>query len=230
MNVMRVVILQMAAEVGPGQIQDWLRWRGLSWRLYRLDEEPDVPPLDPIDLLIVLDGPVAALNQAAGQSAAALIERALAEGKRILGIGLGGHLIACALGAEADGPAVPDVGWTDLELHRAARQSPLGVMLPHRLVALQWAPWRFSLPRGAVPLYGASAPRYQGFVWHERVVALPCHLQTKPADIEQLLRAWPDAPFSDSTSRRHSQGLCAALRTSCYRILDYLSGPHADLT
>ncbi|WP_462380060.1 type 1 glutamine amidotransferase [Pseudomonas sp. Marseille-QA0892] len=227
---MRVAILQMAPEVGPGQVLDWLDWRGLHWRLYHLDEAPDIPMLDTFDLLIVLDGPLASGNTDAARRAAALIEPALAAGKRILGIGLGGHLIACALGAEPDGPATPDIGWKPVELHRSARQSPLGSMLPHRLVALHWTPWRFSLPRGAVPLYGSSGAGYQGFVWQERVVALPCHLQTKPADIERLLRIWPDAFSSRVTALRQSQGLCAALRTSCYRILDYLSGPHADLT
>lgn len=227
---MRVAILQMAPEVGPGQVQDWLDWRGLNWRLYRLDERPGVPPLDTFDLLVVLDGSQTSETSSAARHAAALITPALADGKRVLGIGLGGHLIACALGAEPDGPAMPDIGWKPVELHRSARQSPLGNMLPHRLVALHWTAWRFSLPRGAVPLYGSSGSRYQGFVWQERVVALPCHLQTKPADIERLLRIWPDAPSSSDTALRQSQGLCAALRTTCYRILDYLSGPHADLT
>lgn len=116
-----------------------------------------------------------------------LIRDVLDAGKRVLGIGLGGQLLAEALGARIEPMKRPEIGWWPLEKYDESRESPLGRMLPHRLMALHWHTHHFGLPEGAIPLYRSAACGEQGFVWQERAVALQCHMNSTPRSVEALL-------------------------------------------
>jgi hypothetical protein len=108
-------------------------------------------------------------------------------------------------------------------------------MLPQRLMAMHWHGETFSLPPAAIPLYHSAACTQQGFVWQERAVALQCHLESSPTSIEQLLAACPQdlrrpGAVQDAATIQAGTAHCASLRASLFRLLDYLSGPHAHLT
>ncbi|WP_028238353.1 type 1 glutamine amidotransferase [Stutzerimonas azotifigens] len=221
---MRIAILRNAAFSGPGRIGDWLAWRGLPARIHPLYEDAALPALDDFDLLLILGGTAEADDagypwlEAEGE----LIRAALADGKRLLGIGLGARLLAEALGARRRLESA-GIGWLALELAAQAKRSPLGRMLPQRLLAPHWYREGFELPAGAVPLYTSARGACQGFIWNERAIGLQCHLESTPDCLEALRQASGEAPL------RNEAAQVPDCRMSLYRILDYVSGPHALL-
>lgn len=234
---MRAALLQHADAVGAGRIGDWLEMRGIQASRHALQAGEAVPNLDSFDLLVVLGGPMSVHDEVRlpwMSEEKRLIHQALMAGKRIFGICLGAQLLAEALGARVhDGPA--EIGWWPLEKHLAAESSPVGRMLPQRLMAMHWHRQHFDLPHAVVPLYGSASCANQGFVWKERAIGLQCHLESTPQSVEVLLEAYPEdlklsGAVQDRASIRDGLPHCSALSPTLFRLLDYLSGPHASLT
>ncbi|MDG9926593.1 MULTISPECIES: type 1 glutamine amidotransferase [unclassified Pseudomonas] len=235
---MRIAILQHVAFEGPAQIGQWLDRRGLLARVHHLYAGDALPRPEDFDLLVIMGGPMSVHDETEYPWLAAekrLLREALAAGKRVLGICLGGQLLAEALGGEVRVADTAEIGWHLIEQHAEARRSPLGRMLPQRLMAMHWHGETFSLPAGAIPLYHSAACALQGFVWEERAVALQCHLESSPASIEALIAACPEdlehpGAVQDAATIQAGSAHCASLKASLFRLLDYLSGPHAHLT
>jgi len=234
---MRVSIIQHAPFEGLGRIAEWLEWRGLGARVHALYDGAPLPRVEDFDLLILLGGPMSSDEEEHYHWLAdekRLVAEALGCDKRLLGIELGGQLIAQALGAKVRQLDSRQVGWWPLEQYPQAKRSPLGRMLPQHLVALHWHERVFELPDGAIPLYGSAVCDCLGFIWQERAIALQCHFESTAQSVESLLAACGDGLaasgwLQDANVIRQGEGLCNVLRTSVYRILDYLSGPHAVL-
>ncbi|MDH4560821.1 type 1 glutamine amidotransferase [Pseudomonas sp. BN411] len=234
---MRVAILQHAPFEGPGRISQWLDLRAAKVQVFNLYADARLPKPDDFDLLIVMGGPMSVHDEEALpwlKAEKKLIRKSLGAGKRILGICLGGQLLAQALGAEVrKGEA--EIGWWSMEKRPEADRSPLGRMLPQRLLAMHWHGETFDLPAGAIPLYGSAACANQGFVWKERAIGLQCHLEGTPESIEAMLDAYAadlelSGSVEDAAAIRDGFPHCSALAPTLFRLLDYLTGPHAALT
>lgn len=235
---MRAAILQHVPFEGPGRIAQWLELRPVRARVYPLYEDPALPALDDFDLLIVLGGPMSVHDEVAHPWMSAekrLIHQALMAHKRLLGICLGGQLLAEALGARVAANPQAEIGWWPLEKQVGAAESPLGRMLPQRLMALHWHGEAFDLPAHAIPLFRSAACENQGFVWHERAVALQCHLESTSESLDSLLDACPEdlqrpGAVQDRATIRDGFPHCSSMAPTLFRLLDYLTGPHASLT
>ncbi|ERO63224.1 type 1 glutamine amidotransferase [Pseudomonas piscis] len=236
---MRVLILQHSAAAGPGRINQWLLERATSVHICHVHAQARLPRLDSFDLLILLGGPMSVHDEVRAPWLVAekrLLRKALSAGKRVLGIGLGGQLLAQALGAQVRPCAASEIGWWPVEKYPSAQDSPLGLALPERLMAFHWHGESFDLPKGALPLYRSAACANQGFIWQERAIGLQCLLQSDLQSIEALLqsrpRGWLSAeqdagPESVEDRQAILAGIphCSGLAPTLFRVLDYLSGP-----
>ncbi|AZC21165.1 type 1 glutamine amidotransferase [Pseudomonas sp. CMR5c] len=236
---MRVLILQHSAAAGPGRINQWLLERATSVHICHVHAQARLPRLDSFDLLILLGGPMSVHDEVQAPWLVAekrLLRKTLSAGKRVLGIGLGGQLLAQALGAQVRPCAVSEIGWWPVEKYPSAQDSPLGLALPERLMAFHWHGESFDLPKGALPLYRSAACANQGFIWQERAIGLQCLLQSDLQSIEALLqsrpRGWLSAeqdagPESVEDRQAILAGIphCSGLAPTLFRVLDYLSGP-----
>jgi GMP synthase (glutamine-hydrolysing) len=92
----------------------------------------------------------------------------------VLGICLGGQLIAAAAGGSVFPLGHEGVGWQEVELTPEATKDPLVGALPARFRAYLWHEYQFSLPENAVPL-GRSDDCLQAFRMGDRVWALQFH-------------------------------------------------------
>lgn len=233
---MRIALLQHTASVGPAALEQWLVEHEVSH--HRLYAGEPLPDLDGFDLLMLIDGSLSVHDERQHIWMAEekrLIHRALLARKRVFGSGLGGLLLAEALGARVShADASIQVGWWQLEKCASSRQSPLGRMLPQRLLALHWQRETCSLPHGAIALYGSPVAELQGFVWQERAIALLCQLECDGASLdERLLHGASELSRparQDIAGIRDGAPHAASTNATLFRMLDYLSGAHAHMT
>ncbi|MCA1768687.1 MAG: type 1 glutamine amidotransferase [Halomonas sp.] len=194
---MHLHLLQHSPHQGPARLADWLSSMGHSHTVFHLDAGETPPRLTDCDALVVLDGPVGPLDDAAQpwlKRERKLIARALDSHKPLLGIGFGARLIAEELGAVASRGTQAETGWHRVVL---APESPLD--LPEQFNAFMWHREVFALPDDALPLGSSEASPLQGFSWDaRRVVGLLCHLEATRESVEALLA---NEPLLDGSER-----------------------------
>ncbi|MCS2611082.1 type 1 glutamine amidotransferase [Halomonas dongshanensis] len=194
---MHIHLLQHGPAHVPARLTDWLSSMGHSFTIFHLDQGELVPRPGDCDALIVLDGNEALVSDPPSWQRAEnkLIQRLLDGEKPLLGIGLGAHRIAAALGAIVAPGTFAERGWQTLT---KAPESPLD--LPERFEALMCHRLVFSLPDDALPLGGSEASPLAGFSWDGcRVIGLLCQLHATPGSARALLAE--DAPAAIEAGR-----------------------------
>jgi GMP synthase-like glutamine amidotransferase len=124
-----------------------------------------------------------------------LLGRLLDAGTPLLGVCLGGQLLAEAAGADVRRAGAPEIGWYDVHKSRAADDDSLLGPLPPRFRALEWHSYEFSLPPGATAL-ARSECCLQAFRIGDAAWGIQFHAEVAPADLESWIddyRSDPDA-------------------------------------
>ena len=136
------VFVDSAAERGD-TIEEW----SLAWGT------PPSRPLDEYEAVFAFGGVMNTHEEESHpwlREENMLMQRFLDQGVPLLGICLGGQLIAKAAQAPVTRAAEPEIGWCDVELLPDRRDDPVFNRLPSAMKALQWHHYRFDLPGGAV--------------------------------------------------------------------------------
>jgi GMP synthase-like glutamine amidotransferase len=113
----------------------------------------------------------------------------------LLGLCLGGQLLAAAAGAQARRASRPEIGWHRVEVTAEGEDDPLLGPLAPSFEAFQWHSYEFPLPPGAVAL-AHSEVCLQACRLGERAWALQFHPEVSAADARHWIedfRADPDA-------------------------------------
>ena len=184
---MNVHILQHVAFEGPGSIADWCAARNARITTTRLYDGDALPNVDPLDLLIVLGGPMSVHDEPALpwlRAEKRFLASALEKGKAVLGICLGAQLLAHVGGARVYANPEREIGWFDIERAPEA-VGPFG--FPQRLTVFHWHGETFDIPSGARRLARSEACENQAFAWGDRVIGLQFHLETTPRSAEMLI-------------------------------------------
>ena len=132
-------------------------------------------PLEP-DLLVVLGGPIGVYQTDAYpflDAERAFIARRIAGGRPLLGICLGGQLIAAAMGAAVAPSGVTEIGYSPLRLTEAGRQGPLRHL--DGVSVLHWHGDSFAIPGGADRLAETDLCSNQAFSSGANILALQFH-------------------------------------------------------
>lgn len=140
------------------------------------------------DLLVVLGGPISAFDDAIYpfiRDELAVILQRLKSQRPLLGICLGAQLIARALGAAVASMGAKEIGFAPLTLTSEGQASPLAVL--GKVPVLHWHGDRFDIPAGAKRLAGTPSCVNQAFSVGRHVLALQCHLEADPRQIERWL-------------------------------------------
>ena len=146
------------------------------------------PGLADSDLLVVLGGPISAVDDRQYPflaDEARLLERRLNAGRPTLGICLGAQLMARALGSRVYGAGAKEVGWAPLSLTEAGRASALRHLAPDKTPVLHWHGDTFDLPRGGVHLASTAVCENQAFGWGAHGLALQFHVEVTAAGLER---------------------------------------------
>lgn len=140
----------------PGLFADVVRERGHGhdeWWIHR-DEGPPAPP-EEYDGVAVFGGDMAVVDEEDYpflRREKEQLRNLLAAGTPVLGVCLGGQLLADVAGARVTLASRPQIGWYEVELLPDAAGDALFDGLPACFPAFQWHSWEFELPYGAVPL------------------------------------------------------------------------------
>lgn len=187
---MRWHCLQHAPFEGPGYLESWAKRRGHALGRTPAWAGRGFPPLDELDGLFVLGGPMNVHEEGRHPWLAAektFLARAVAAEKPLLGICLGAQLLAAVLGGAVTASPQREIGWFPVDLTPEGREAALFGSFPDRFPAFHWHADRFSIPPGAIHLARTEACPEQAFVYGDRVVGLQFHLESTAESIAALI-------------------------------------------
>jgi GMP synthase (glutamine-hydrolysing) len=197
----RVLAIVHQRDAGPGVFAEAIAERGAVLEQWLLPED-EGPPADPLgyDAVFVLGGAMHADQRSRHRwlvAEGALIGRLLEAGVPLLGLCLGGQLLAAAAGAAPQRAPRPEIGWHRVDLSPEGRADPLLGALAPGFEAFQWHSYEFPLPPGAVAL-ARSEVCLQSCRIGERAWAVQFHPEVSRADA----LAWIDDYRSDEDAVR----------------------------
>lgn len=146
-----------------GNIGSWVSDRGAEKTETHFYESSHLPPVEKVDLLIIMGGPMSVNAESKFRwlkEEKAFIRDAVERGTPTLGICLGSQLIANAFGAKVKRNHYAEHGWFDVE--------GVEVPTPHFAFPKRFTPFHshgetFDLPTGAVHLARSVACEHQAF-------------------------------------------------------------------
>lgn len=195
-----VLVFQHEPHDGPGYIGEALLRRGASLTIVRLDQGETIPDLSNYDLLIVMGGVMNVYQEDRYPwlvEETQVIRETVEAGKAVLGICLGGQLLAKALGAQVHVGAATEIGLTPITLTQAGKSDPLFEGFSS-IEAVEWHDDTFDIPSGAVALASSDVCNQQAFRFGQWSYGLQFHPEVSP----RMLAEW--IKESDSSTDRSS--------------------------
>lgn len=198
---MSVLLLKNTAAEGPGTVEDFLRDKGIFFKIVDCATE-DIPGSREFDTLVMLGGPMSVNEEEVYpyiRKEMALVKEFVAEGKRIFGICLGAQIMAKALGAKVYRGPEKEIGWYDIELTDEGIRDPLMKELAvysrpkagdfgTRFKVFHWHGETFDIPEGAVRLAKSALYPHQAFRYGEGAYAFQFHIEVRKEMIYEWLK------------------------------------------
>ena len=228
----RLHYLQHVPFEGPGCIRNWAEASGFPLAGSRLYQPHRLPAMEQFDWLVIMGGPMNVdeeLRYPWMAAEKAFIGRAIEAGKVVLGICLGGQLIADVLGARVTKNRYKEIGWYPVCRTASPAQLPHVAAIENSIDALHWHGDTFDLPDGAVHLARSEGCENQAFVYDERVLALQFHLEMTAGGLQDLVnscgREIEPGPYMQSPAVMLADpGRFQAANRIMHRLLDGLAG------
>lgn len=191
---MRTLIIQHDHDGYPGALLEPIEAAGevVRWETYT---HPERPSLDGVTAVVSLGGTAHPDQDHAEPWLAAeldLLEEALDTGVPILGVCLGGQLLARAAGGEIGKVETPEVArFADVGLLPEAGDDLLLAGMPQPFFGFEWHWYGFRAPPGAT-LLAANASTQQAYRVQNRAWGLQFHIEVTAATLAEWADAAPD--------------------------------------
>ncbi|TXJ09336.1 MAG: type 1 glutamine amidotransferase [Acinetobacter sp.] len=181
---LNVHYFQHIADEGLGSCEDYLKqWQAkistTEFFALPLDKKLDIdalPDVAEIDLLIIMGGKMSVNDEDIYPwliTEKRWLRRFIALGKPVIGICLGGQMIANVLGAKVSQSPQKEIGWT--QVYAVETESEQYFQLPHTFEIMQWHGETFALPKGATLLASNPACHHQAFQIGKNILAFQFH-------------------------------------------------------
>lgn len=215
---MHIHFIQHVAFESPGYILEWAQDKGFSTSFTRLYESAEFPPVESINWLVVMGGPMSVHEDDKYSWLAAekaYIRSAIDAGKKVLGICLGSQLIAGVLGAAVYKNDQKEIGWWPVQT--IDTQHPLTKDYPESFPVFHWHGDTFDLPPGAIHLFRSEGCKNQGFLAGNNVLGLQFHMEVNEQLVAQMMQHGKaelvDAPFIQDEASIFLNTLSTAIST-----------------
>ena len=167
-----------------------------------------LPALGEVGGLLTLGGEQTAVDLAGQPELSAeveLLRAAVAREVPVLGVCLGGQLLARALGAAVTHMPTKMAGWYAVSPGPAAAGDPLFGGLPDPVTLRHWNEDSFGLPDGAVELLSRAGPGVEAFRFGASAWGLQCHPEADGPTLDIWYAEEPalDNPAARDADARH---------------------------
>lgn len=217
-----VLVFQHDPYDGPGYLGEALLRRGASLTIIQLHEREAVPDLSAYDMLLVMGGTMNVYQEDKYPwlvEETQVIRQAVEAGKSVLGVCLGGQLLAKALDAQVHLGVATEIGLTPITLTEAGETDPLFEGLS-QVEAVEWHDDTFDIPTGAVALARSEGCAYQAFRFGERAYGLQFHPEVSPAMLAEWIGGAGNLPIDSSSFQRAVETKAGALQAQADRLVD----------
>ena len=187
---MKLHYLQHVPFEDLARIEDWATDRGHEISRTQLYDGQKLPGMDEFDWLVIMGGPMNIYEEdkypwLAGEKR--FIRDAIISNKIVLGICLGGQLIADVLGCNVRRNSCKESGWHSVKLTPEGQKSRIFNVLPNTFMALHWHGDTFEIPPEALRTAESEACANQAFALG-KAVGLQFHLESSIDSIEHLIK------------------------------------------
>lgn len=165
-----IYIIQHSEVTKPGTTILWLEKNKLPFRVVRAGEEP-LPSVEQVEALIICGGGMNVDQEDRFpwlREEKKLIRDCISSNKKVLGLCLGGQLIADVLGARVEKHSTWELGWQNVDLSPAT-----DIEVPQageKFRVFQWHGYSFDTPKGATKIASSAVCEHQAFVFNKGLV------------------------------------------------------------
>jgi len=217
-----VLVLQHDLHDGPGYLGEALFRRGANLTIVRLDEGQTVPNISDYDVILIMGGTMNVYQEDRYpwlREETAAIRRAVEEDKGVLGVCLGGQLLAKAMDARVHVGVATEIGLIPISLTKAGNADPLFEGLP-QIEAVEWHDDTFDIPQGAVALARSEGCANQAFRFGSRAYGLQFHPEVSPEMLAEWIKASGETSSDKSSFQKAVETKVAALQSQADRLVD----------
>lgn len=175
---------------GLAVVQKWCDENGHNISRTNFKNDEPIPNPDFYDALIVLGGPMSVHDETKYPwliREKRSIDRALNDGKKVLGICLGAQLLAQSLGGTVRKSEYEEIGWHKIYLSYEAQTSKYFAGFPKEFDTFHWHGEEFSLPNNCTKIASSEICENQIFTYGDLAVGFQCHLEQNEYSIGRML-------------------------------------------
>lgn len=198
---MRLHYLQHVPFENPGSILVWAEQNNHSVKKTLLYETDDFPNQSEFDWLIVMGGHMNIYDEQEYPwliKEKEFIKTTIENQKVVIGLCLGGQLVADVIGGAVTKNRYKEIGWFPVRLNDKACENPLLSFFPPNPVVFEWHGDTFSsLPKDAEIIAENDACAHQAFIYRKRVFGFQFHLENTMDIIKGLVENCQDEMVPD---------------------------------
>lgn len=193
-----VLFLKNITIEGPSELGKHLNRRNITFHVCDLSAGETLDGFDPQAwrAIVPLGGPMNVDEEKAHPWLATekqWIRDAVEAHVPIMGICLGGQLLASALGATVSANPEPEIGWLEVELTPEGQQDRLFGEAPSPLPVFQWHGDTFAIPESGVRLAQSPVCSNQAFRVGDNAYGIQFHVEVNETDVAEWARTyWPE--------------------------------------
>lgn len=206
---MKTLIFQHTKDEVPGTLTDWLSDNDFVHDVHHTYAGQSLPDSARYDMLVVLGGPMNVDQEAKHpwlKAEKKFLHNWVQADKPVLGICLGGQMLAQVLGGKVEKNHTREIGFH--EVRRTGEKHPALDRWPERLRVFQYHEDRFTLPNGCRSLLTNEICEHQAFSYNDRTLGLQFHPESTSEWIEEAFDDLKSLPHEKYVQSTHE---CAAL-------------------
>lgn len=211
-----VLIIENDPDVPAGVLEPLLIEEGLNYSIHKAQSEEPLRDTSMITGLVVLGGAMGTSDEDRFPflvHVKVFMKVCIERGIPVLGICLGGQLLAEVAGGEVERSSHGEKGLHDVFLTPFGKRDPLFAGLPARFTVFQWHNDSFTPPENALPLAGSPTCAHQAFRIGEHAYGIQFHPEVEAHIVSSWAAGSSTAAEIETSFHAHCrEGLDTAAR------------------